>query len=267
MDPQDRSRSRTKKGAGAGSGFAVPESRMGARSLSARVRRAVSGSMGLRAALATLAVALAVSAALSLGLHGIAGTQADEADPGLGPDFGVEWDYQPTDLTDLVANSPAIVLVEVKGVYDGEPLVAGAPDPEPSAVPSIPTQRIDLHVVQAIDGQTPEDFTLFKLGGPGEQPEGSPRYKVGERDLLFVRPRLNDDGTAPSPDGTWITVAPDGRIEKLNSGVLASPVEGPIADQLDGTTLPEALEAIAEAQPPADPGTTPADPQPPEGSP
>ncbi len=261
MDTRDRSSSRTTEGAGAGLGSKRCESSRRA-ALFARARRPVTGSMGVGAALVTVATAVAISVALSLGLYGLAGSQAEEAAPGLGPDFGVEWDYQPADLTDLVANSPAIVLAQVTDVRDGAPLVASPSDSDAGVIPAVPTQRIDLHVVQAIDGQTPEDFTLFKLGGPGEQPEGSPRYEVGERDLLFVRPRLNDDGTAPNADGTWIAVAPDGRLEKLDSGELASPVDGPIADQLNGATVPEAVQAIDDAQAPPDPSTPPPDPAP-----
>jgi hypothetical protein len=204
--------------------------------------------MAPRTALATLAVAVAVSFALSLGLRGIAGSLAQEGDSATQTAFADEWDYQPTDLADLVANSPAIVVAEVDTVQRGEPLIIGPSDPETGVPPSVPTQRIEVHVTQAIDGQTPAGFTLFKLGGPGAQPEGSPPYDVGERYLLFLRPRRNDADTAPNPDGTWLVVAPDGRLEMLPSGELDATIDGPIAAELEGASVPEAVQAINEVQ-------------------
>jgi hypothetical protein len=197
-------------------------------------------------AAAVLVAAIATSLGLSFGLGGVVGLASDEdADPAS--DFAVDWDYQPTDLADLVANSPAVVVAEVEAVRDGEPMAIGPADPSTGLAPSVPTQRIDLRVTEVIEGEAPDELTLFKLGGPGAQPDGSPRYEVGERDLLFVRPRLNEAGTASNPDGTWLAVAPEGRLERLDSGVLDSPTDGPIADELDGATLPEAVEAIDQA--------------------
>jgi hypothetical protein len=193
-----------------------------------------------------LAAAALVSLALSLGIAvGQDPTQSSEA-PGL----GVDWDYRPADLADLVDNSPAIVVAQVDAVRDGDPIVIGPPDPDTGAAPTAPTQRVDVHVTSAIDGQTPQTFTLFKLGGPGEQPEGSPGYQVGERYLLFVRRRLTDDESAPNPDGTWLPVAPDGRLERLPSGRLDAELPGPVADQLDGDTVSQARQEITEAQSP-----------------
>lgn len=200
-----------------------------------------------RAALAILGAA-ALSALLTLGVGGLLGTYAQESDTPPPGGLGVDWDYEPADLPDLVSSSSAIVVGRVEAVRDGAPIYTGPIDPDTGIAPSVPTQRVDLHVTEAIDGQTPQDFTLFVLGGSGERPEGSPRFDVGESDLLFVRRRLNDDLSAPNPDGTWIAVAPEGRLEELPSGELDSKVGGPIANSLDGATVPEASAAIEDAQ-------------------
>jgi hypothetical protein len=198
------------------------------------------------AAVLLSATLLALLVTLAIG-HRVL-TQAEETEGSPPGGFGVEWDYEPADLPDLVANTPAVVVAHVEAVHDGDPMVVGPVDPDTGIAPSVPTQRVDLHVTQSIDGETPADFTLFVLGGPGERPEGAPRFDLGETDLLFVRPRLNDAGTAANPDGTWIAVAPEGRLEKLPSGELDSPTDGPVADVLDGATVPEASDAIDAAQ-------------------
>lgn len=203
--------------------------------------------MSLRRAGAAIGLAAALSALLAVGVGGLVGTYAQESDPAPPSDLAVEWDYEPAGLPDLVSNSPAIVVARVEAVRDGEPMYIGPVDADTGIAPSVPTERVDLHVTETIDGQAPEDFTLFVLGGPGERPEGMPRFDVGESDLLFVRQRLNDPGTAPHPDGTWIAVAPEGRLERLPSGELASPTDGPVAEALDGATVPEASAAIDDA--------------------
>lgn len=200
-----------------------------------------------RAALAILGAGL-ISTLLTLGASGQVGTDPQPSDTPPQGGLGVEWDYAPSSLPDLVSQSPAIVVARVEAVRDGAPIQTGPPDPDTGVAPSVPTQRVDLHVTNAIDGQTPEDFTLFVLGGPGERPEGAPRFDIGETDLLFVRRRLNDALTAPNPDGTWIEVAPDGRLEELPSGELDSPTDGPVADSLEGATVSEASAAIDDAQ-------------------
>lgn len=210
-----------------------------------RARRAIRGWIGL-----ILVVALVVGLAFGV-VQVLAQETADDSPP---PELShpssellVGWDFAPTDLPDLVENSPAIVLAEVTAVREGDDLVFDPP-PDGGDGLRVPTQRIDLHLLEAIDGETPADFTLFKIGGPGDQPEGSPRFDVGERDLLFVRPRLNPDGTAPAADGTWVAVAPDGRLEQLPSGELDPVAPDTISSELAGDTVPEAAQEIDTAQ-------------------
>jgi hypothetical protein len=201
--------------------------------------------MSLARAFLAVGIAGVASFAISLAIRATEGSFAQEAET-TDPELGVQWDYRPEGLPDLVDASPAVVMAQVEDVHGGD-LIVGQPADGQGAPFTAPTQRIDLHVTETVQGQVPENFTLFKLGEPGVQPDGDPAYQVGERYLLFVRPRLNDDRTAPNPDGTYIAVAPDGRLEKLPSGELDAQIPGPVAEELDGATVPEAEQAIDQA--------------------
>ncbi len=195
---------------------------------------------GIRAGLVLVAsVVTSLCLALAIGA-------AAQDEPAAEPAIGVEWDYRPAELADLVAQTPAIVVAEVGAVRDGEPFVGEPADDEGGPI-SFPTQQVDVRVVRSLDGQAPGNFTLFKIGSAEEYPEGDPSYQVGERYLLFVRPRLGEDG-GPHPDGTWLPVAPDGRLERLPSGELDAVIEGEVAKELDGATVGEADQAIEAAE-------------------
>jgi hypothetical protein len=202
-------------------------------------------------AILALAIALAVSLALSLGIAAgqqSSGQQAEESSSGL----QVEWAFRPGDLTELVDQSQAAVLADVDAVHAGDPIVEADPG-QPGSTISIPTQLIDVTVAQTISGQAPEHLTIYKLGGPGEQPAGDPGYQVGSRYLLFVQPRQQADLPGAQPDNTYIATAPDGRLQELASGELNAAIDGPVADQLDSDTVQQATQEIQVA----DQGSTP----------
>jgi hypothetical protein len=201
--------------------------------------------MSVKRALLLISLVSVLSLLLSLAIQASFAQEADapEADTAL----GVEWAFRPDSLPDLVEEAPAIVMAEVEGVRSGEQLVLdpGEAGQEPAL---LPTQRIDVRVTAIVDGETPDRFTLFKLGSPTLYAKGDPPYAVGERYLLFVLRRHNDEGTAPNPDGTWLPVAPDGRLERTSSGELSAQIAGPVAQELDGDTVPEARGEIAAAE-------------------
>jgi hypothetical protein len=191
----------------------------------------------LRSALLVLVASSLAAVALSFGIS------SASQEPGEDGALGIEWDYRPESLPDLVAESAAVVMATVEQVRSGDPLVlAEAADGAP--VETIPTELIDLRVTSEVEGTAPETITLYQLGAGDVHAVDDPKYVVGERYMLFVEPRLNDAGTTPHPDGTWMPVAPDGRLERLSSGVLDAQVAGPVAAELDGETVSEADAAI-----------------------
>lgn len=201
--------------------------------------------MAPRPALAALLVSGLISLALSLAIQaGFAQEPAptDFADA----DFGVQWAYRPLDLSDLTAESQAVVLAEVEAVRAGDPFVISR-DIGGEEV-SLPTQLVDVTAVETLAGSVPGHFSVFKLGGEAGHPAGDPAYTVGERHLLFVRRRLNDEETAPNADGTYLVTAPDGRFEELRSGELQAQVGGPVANELDGLSVAEADQLIVAAE-------------------
>ncbi len=174
------------------------------------------------------------------------------------------WDPRPTTLAELVDASDAVVIATVAEVRRGDPIVgehtevgnlrqslpadplggpsdaellASASDEQLVAIGALPTQRIDLDVGETVVGDLSGRFTLFKLGGSSVGVGGDPAYLPGERYLLFLKRRLNDERTAPNADATWLPAAPDGRLEALASGRVAESLDGGLADQLDGDSL------------------------------
>lgn len=197
--------------------------------------------MRLGSAALTLIVAAALSAALALGIQST--RASDSATAEADAELGVEWAYRPDGLTDLVDHSAAVVMAEVEAVRPGEPWIL---DPSSSPSPEVPTSLVDVRVTETIRGETPPELTIHQVGGAGLFAEGDPAYAVGERYLLFVRPREGGPGPAAG-EGTWLTVAPDGRLEK-EGGVLQPEIAGEVADRLQGDTVPEAQAEIAAAE-------------------
>jgi hypothetical protein len=196
--------------------------------------------MRLGSAALTLLIAVVASAALALGIQST--RASDSATTEADPELGVEWAYRPDGLSDLVDHSSAIVMAEVEAIRPGAPWVL---DPSSSPSPEIPTSLVDVRVTESIDGETPPELTIHQVGGAGLFAEGDPAYAVGERYLLFVRPR--EGGHEPAAgEGTWLTVAPDGRLGK-EGGVLQPEIAGEVADRLEGDTVPEAQAEIAAA--------------------
>jgi hypothetical protein len=169
----------------------------------------------------------------------VTGAQMREAAPPNA--ISVDWDYRPSDLNDLTSNSQAVLEAFVVEIKNGEPLTSGDPE-DPSTTP---TQRITLHVTRTLAGQSPDDLELFQIGSPTEQIATDPSYLPGERYLLFVRRRMSDeDPTQFNPDGTWITTAPDGRLEIDSGKTLDAPIADAAGLDLDGDTLSHAQSAI-----------------------
>jgi hypothetical protein len=94
-----------------------------------------------------------------------------------------------------------------------------------------PTQRVALAVEQRLLGNAPARVELFKIGSQTEWIEEDPPYSVGERYLLFVRPRRGDGRRA------WLPVSPDGRLRVTRAGDLQPLATGPVADALRRTSV------------------------------
>ena len=196
--------------------------------------------MSLPRAAAVLVLAAVVSLAVTWRIQqGFAQEGAD--DPVAAATFGVEWDYRPASLGDLTAESQGAAVVEVTGVRSGEPFVV-------TEGFTVPTQLVDVKLVDPIEGSLPATFTIFKLGSDTEAPQGDSPYAAGERYLLFVRRRLDSTETKPNPDGTYLVTAPDGRFEVLPSGHLDAEVQSPVAAELDGETVNDAEQSIDTAE-------------------
>lgn len=196
--------------------------------------------MRLGSAALTLIVAAVASGGLALGIQSTRASDSASAEADV--ELGVEWAYRPDGLSDLVDHSSAIVMAEVEAIRPSDPWIL---DPSSSTSPEIPTSLVDIRVTESIDGETPPELTIHQVGGAGLFAEGDPAYAVGDRYLLFVRPR--EGGPEPGAgDGTWLTVAPDGRLERAG-GVLQPEIAGEVADRLEGDTVPEAQAEIAAA--------------------
>lgn len=120
------------------------------------------------------------------------------------------WEERPESIEDMAALSTAVVEAEVVEIERGPDLY---PQEHDDADYAIPTERVELRVLEEIAGSAPTTLTLFKTGSSSVYPEYDPAYAVGEQYVLFVRPREADDGT-------WLVVAPDGRMKERPSGEL-----------------------------------------------
>jgi hypothetical protein len=149
--------------------------------------------------------------------------------------MAAQWTYRPRDLAELTSRAPAAVLARVARVRSGPPLA------EDGEAVRTPTQRIELVVERRLRGTTPARLALFKTGSQTEWIEDDPPYTVGERYLLFIRPRRND------PTRAWIPVAPDGRL-RIERGGLAPLAAGPVGRALARERVGTAERLIRRAR-------------------
>jgi hypothetical protein len=185
--------------------------------------------MALPRAIFVLVSALALSLAITLLLRSAEGSRAQELEPAPEYRMGIEWAYRPDDVVELGDQSDALVEAEVTDVRDGPPIIVDDASP-------IPTQLIDVRTTALLSGEAPETFTLYKLGSEAAYAEGDPPYEVGQRYVIFVTPR---------PDGTYLPTAPDGRLLERPSGEVEPVIDGPVAEQVDGSTPAEVESAAA----------------------
>jgi hypothetical protein len=84
-------------------------------------------------------------------------------------------------LSQAIDLSSAIVYAQVTNVYAGPDIINGES--------IIPTQRIAFEVKNRLQGQIEDSFELFHTGNNEFVLEGDPRYKAGQRYVLFGRNR------------------------------------------------------------------------------
>jgi hypothetical protein len=96
------------------------------------------------------------------------------------------WIIRPHSLRELADEGPAAILARVRAARPGPPL------PDEGHARRTPTQRVALAVEQRLLGNAPARIELFNTGSQTEWIEEDPPYSVGERYLLFVRPRRGD---------------------------------------------------------------------------
>ena len=159
----------------------------------------------------------------------------------------VLWNERPSDVAELVALSKLIVEAEVSEITPGPDLYpVGDPDKQ-SPDYAVPTQRVKVDVVRQLTGAPlgPDtSLSIFKTASEDAYLEGDPPYAVGERYILFLRPKQDDPKTL-------IPVAPDGRIGFTKTGAEVA-IAGPIADQINAIS-PAALAALISADLPPTP--------------
>ena len=147
------------------------------------------------------------------------------------------WTERPDSVEEMTSQARAVVRARVEGVNAGEDLLV--PEPTlPGGVDRIPTQRVDFTSIEVLSGTIPASFTLFKTGNATFQLEGDPAYVVGEEYVLFVEPR---------EDGTFIPVAPDGRLRETAGGTVQPVIDGPLGDQLQGESVGSLEQDVDQA--------------------
>jgi hypothetical protein len=151
-----------------------------------------------------------------------------------GARLGAVWAFRPRNLPELAGKASSVALASVTNVADGPPLRGDEPDDV------MPTQRISFKVEDRWAGSSPSEFVLFKTGSNRNWIEDDPPYSVGEKYLMFVSPR-------PEDPGTYLPVAPDGRI-KLIGGNLRPLIEGAVAASLGGRATAEAKQLTVAAR-------------------
>lgn len=208
------------------------------------------GSMSLARALASVAVAAAISVAIAVGVrsqtglaHGVDGPTSEGA-------LGVSWALEPASVSELAESSRALVEAEVLSAEPGTPYEFYSGDERIVR----PTELIHVRVTEVLEGQAPAELTLFKVGNASTVPageegvhlEGDPAYKPGQTYVLFVRRRLNDEGTGLNRDGTWLPAAPEGRLVERRDEKLHPFVDTPVAEELDGKTAEQVDRKVDE---------------------
>lgn len=151
----------------------------------------------------------------------------------------VSWADRPEDVIAMIDRAPVVVEARVSAINPGTPLTSVETlDDGTQETVAIPTQRIAFRTLSTSKGAAPATFDLWKTGSENVAIEGDPPYAAGERYLLFMEPRLDGAG---QPDGSYIPVAPDGRLTVDADNVLHEVIDGPVGDTLEG----QRLEAVA----------------------
>jgi len=166
-----------------------------------------------------------LAAATSLGISLVAlGQGTGPAKPAVAP---VVWSERPQSVDELADLSESVVEAEVISIADGPPLPAEDPEHE------IPTERVTFKTVSVLDGASPgPQFLLFRTGSQELRLANDPPYEIGERYVLFIRPREGEPGT-------YLPVAPDGRL-RLDAGRDAEAmIGGPVGREVEGRSVPE----------------------------
>jgi hypothetical protein len=182
--------------------------------------RRIPASVLLALGLAALMLAAAVAIRTSANEHA-APSASDSGDPraiALRP----TWGFRPDTLRALTGRAPAAVVAEVTAVEAGPELSDGS-KLHPDA--GMPTERVQFQLVDAVYGDVPATFDLFRLGAPDVAVDGDPAYEPGERYVLFLEPRVNGSGQREA--GTFVPVAPDGRLQVV-AGKVEPVIEGPV---------------------------------------
>jgi hypothetical protein len=110
---------------------------------------------------------------------------------------------------------------------DGAPLK----ESDHHATPSAERQTVTLRVEDPWFGtERGATFAITKFEFTEATIGGDPRYRVGERYVWFL-----DRGR----DGQFGIAAPDGRL-RVDDGRLAPVIDGPVGEELRGTTPAEA---------------------------
>jgi hypothetical protein len=110
---------------------------------------------------------------------------------------------------------------------------------------ALPTQRVSFAVEDRVYGDLPGEFDLFRVGSATFAVEGDPGYRVGERYLLFVEPRV--DGAGQREEGTYVPVSPDGRL-RVAGGQLTPTIEGQLGQKLRGRAVAEVKSEARSAR-------------------
>ena len=113
--------------------------------------------------------------------------------------------------------------------------MSDGPDPDESG--PVPTQRIGFATQAVLKGGIAARFSLFKTGTQNFTLEGDPPYAVGEQYLLFIEPR---------GDGTYLPVAPDGRVRITPTATVAPLIEGAVAAEIGGRSVVDFTRLIAD---------------------
>jgi hypothetical protein len=148
------------------------------------------------------------------------------------PRFHGNWFNTPRSLGDAARLAKHVVVAEVTGVTDGDPISIGREG-------TIPSQRVSFNVRRSPKGEmvAGESFVLFQNGNEHNRFDEDPSYKVGSRHLLFLTER---------GDGTYLVVSPEGRYKVTAQGLDPASHIGFAAD-LKGARLQDVLGDVVRA--------------------